>query len=137
VLGAEKPICTAPASSPVSWAPYTLAFWENFLARAGIDDLMIQDGVGAERNNVTTDLPSEYGIISTACEAEHVAFWTDLEIFEMPSFIPAPISRVQAQLALECKYVLKIVVFDVPHYLSLQYSPEAAVLFTAYNDSII
>jgi len=133
VLGVQKLICTAPAASAVTWAPYSLAFWEVFLARAGIDVLMIQDGVGVHRNGITSDLPAIYHVIADACNARHVSFWTDLEIFDITEYSPALFSRVQAQLDLECKYVGKIIVFDIPHYMSLQYSPSAAVLYHAYD----
>nr|MDO8112083.1 DUF4434 domain-containing protein [Candidatus Sigynarchaeota archaeon] len=134
VLGnTDKVISTAPYVSPVGWIPHVLDFWNQFLSRAGVDVLMIQDGVGVHRLDTARDVPVNYAVVTEACSTNNVTFWTDLEIFEIEGFIPASFSRVQPQLEIECKYVEKIIVFDIPHYLSLQYSPAAAVLYQAYD----
>nr|MDO8116962.1 DUF4434 domain-containing protein [Candidatus Sigynarchaeota archaeon] len=133
--GAGSPclLSLAPFVSRAGWIPRTIAFWTYLLAGAGIDVLMIQDGVGVHRLGVGEDLAIEYKIIQDACAGAGAAFWTDLEIFDIDTWLPATMGRVQAQLELECKYVEKIIVFDIPHYMSLQYSNASAGLYAQYE----
>jgi hypothetical protein len=133
VLGIQnKIISIAPYIAASGWVPGIKAFWQNFLDYSSVDVLMIQDGIGCHRMDVETQLPIAYGIITEVCKQLEVTFWSDLEIFIIDDFTPAPFSRIQQQLSIEAKYVEKIVVFDIPHYMSRQYSSNAAILWEAY-----
>ncbi|MHA1368968.1 MAG: DUF4434 domain-containing protein [Promethearchaeota archaeon] len=136
----NKTISIAPFVSPVASIPDAIAFWDEFLSLASIDILMIQDGIGVGRLDLYSDIPVIYTIVGDCCEKHHVKFWTDLEIFKMTgeqdstSFRPAEFQTVQSQLKLESRYVEKIVVFDIPHYMSLQFSNPASILYRNYSN---
>ena len=86
--------------------------WRAFLRQARIDVLMLQDGVGCERNITVDNMVPFYESLSRACGDTGVEFWSDLELFDLkPPKIVSP-ERVAAQLAREAPYVRKIVAYS-------------------------
>jgi hypothetical protein len=130
--GHRLQISIAPACAPAGYWQVR-SYTDAFLAAAGIDVLMIQDSVGAERCEPLRDLPPIYAALSDSCAAAGVEFWTDLEIFDIDTWLPCTMGRLATQLDVECRYVDKIVVFDIPHYLSEQYSPQSQALHDEYD----
>ncbi|MEX2683893.1 MAG: DUF4434 domain-containing protein [Candidatus Sigynarchaeota archaeon] len=125
-------ISVAPACAP-AWYGQARSYADALLAAAGIDVLMVQDSVGARRCDPAKDLPPIYAAIADSCAAAGVEFWTDLEIFDIDTWLPCTMDRLATQLDVECRYADKIVVFDIPHYLSKQYSVPALALHDAYD----
>ncbi|MBN2149904.1 MAG: DUF4434 domain-containing protein [Candidatus Lokiarchaeota archaeon] len=130
--GHRLQVSVAPACAP-SWYWQVRSYVDALLAAAGIDVLMVQDSVGAKRCKPLDDLPPVYAAVADSCAAAGVEFWTDLEIFDIDTWLPCTMSRLATQLDVECRYAGKVVVFDVPHYLSEQYSASARALHDAYE----
>lgn len=143
---------------PVSIAPFFSnamppdeyeKWWTKTLQGAGIDILMLQDGVGCHRGDIQRDIPPYYTAGKNACLHTGVEFWTDLEIFDqihcppvddLPldkwDAIPAKIKRVTAQIETTAPYVSRIVCFDFTHYMSPQMGEKQAKLFQDYKHYI-
>jgi hypothetical protein len=141
----------ARTSRPVMIAPYFgmnpdaaayAAWWDTTLARAPIDVIAMQDGVGTRRT--TTEQGVDVFAALAPVAAKHgVALWSDLEVFEQIhgwpvdtgswQARPADVERVQHQLALEAPWVEKIVVFDFTHYMSPRLGGAAEALYRGYE----
>lgn len=136
---------------PVMVAPYFgmnpngsayAAWWDATLARAPIDIIALQDGVGTRR----TTTEEGVGVFAALAEvtARHgVALWSDLEVFEQVhgwpvddgpwQARPATIEQVLHQLELEAPHVEKFVVFDFTHYMSPRLGGAAEELYRGYQ----
>nr|MDO8085859.1 DUF4434 domain-containing protein [Candidatus Sigynarchaeum springense] len=130
--GHRLQVSVAPACAP-AWYGQVRSYMDALLAAAGLDVLIVQDSVGAGRCDPVRDLPPVYAAIADSCAAAGVEFWTDLEIFDIDTWLPCTMNRLATQLDVECRYADKIVVFDIPHYLSEQYSTPALALHDAYE----
>lgn len=120
-------------SSPI-WPIAARDFWIELLKSSLIDILMIQDGIGCNRMDIIKELPIAYNIIAEVCHNLNIEFWSDLEIFNIEDFTPANINRIKQQLDIEARFVNKIVAFDIPHYLSAQYSSLSKILYENYSN---
>lgn len=135
VLGLHKMNYTiAPYVSAPIWPLSARDYWFNFLESSLIDILMIQDGIGCNRMDLREELPIAYNVIAEVCRTLDIEFWSDLEIFNIEDFTPAHINRVKQQLDIEARFVDKIVAFDIPHYLSMQYSDLSKILYENYTN---
>lgn len=138
---------------PVTIAPYfgrnmSVAqyerWWTYVLSRAGIDILMLQDGVGTHRVELQRDVIPRFEAMKRACQAAGVRFWSDLEIFDVIhgwpidkepwAAVPATLERIREQATAEAPLVEKIVVFELAHYMSRRYSAEAKRLYEEYRN---
>jgi len=129
-------IMAAPYAEVPSYIPNGLDFVYQFLNRSNLDIVMVQDGVGVHRNELR-ELPTIYNIFHQIAEKLNITFWSDLEIFDMDPtssniLYPANISRIEDQLDIEARFVNKIIIFDIPHYMSLLYSEQSSILYNAY-----
>ena len=124
-------------------------WWIKTLQGAGIDILMLQDGVGCHRADIPRDIPPYYGAGKQACLKTGVEFWTDLEIFDqihcppvddLPldkwDAVPADIERIKAQIETTAPYVSRITCFDFTHYMSPQMGKKQVQLFNNYKNYI-
>jgi hypothetical protein len=120
-------------------------WWTRTLHGAGIDILMLQDGVGCHRAVIERDIPLYYGALQKACKNTGVEFWTDLEIFdqihcppvdnepvEKWAAVPADIKRIKAQIETTAPFVKRIVCFEFTHYMSPQMGDKQKKLFQDY-----
>lgn len=123
------------------------AWWSHLLGQAGIDTVILQDGIGTGRIQFG-NLPAYFSAMQRACRTNHVELWAYVELFQQTHGWPidgepwaaeaAPIERVQAQLAIEQNYVTKLIGQDVPRFMNpgrpeSPYAPKAAELYTAYQ----
>lgn len=95
---------------------------------------MIQDGIGCNRMDIIRELPIAYNVNAEVCHNLNIEFWSDLEIFNIEDFTPANINRIKQQLDIEARFVNKIIAFDIPHYLSAQYSSLSKILYENYSN---
>lgn len=124
-LSGGKPVAFAPFFSG-SVTPDTMEiFYKKFLNGAGLDILMLQDGVGAHGwdSEVADRVAPYFRAVRNACLTTGVAFWSDLESFHLANadplrFTPAGIGRLCEQLAVEAPFVQHAITFDFFHYLS-------------------
>jgi hypothetical protein len=131
-----KQISVAPYIAPSDNILGIKSFWGIFLDHANVDILMIQDGVGCHRLDPATNLGYMFAVIAEVCETKNVTFWADLEIFVIDDFSPADFSRIQAQIEIEAYYAEKIIIFDIPHYMSNQYSNQSKIVYEEYSNWI-
>lgn len=150
-LAAMADAAHAELDRPVMVAPYFginpngatyAAWWDTTLARAAIDVIAMQDGVGTRRTTVEEGVPV-YRALKAVADAHGVALWSDLELFEQTHGWPvddlawqatsAGIETVRRQLELEAPYVVKFVGFDFTHYMSPRLGGAAAELYGAYR----
>ncbi len=124
-LSGDKPVAFSPFFSGQSTPAAMQAFYQKLLEGAGLDILMLQDGVGARGwdAEVAARVVPYFRAVGSACLKAGVAFWSDLESFRLASadplqFAPAEIGRLCQQLVAEAPFVQHIVTFDFFHYLS-------------------
>lgn len=87
--------------------------WREFLSQTRLDVLMLQDGVGCDRNITVDNMAPFYAAMARACGATGVELWTDLELFDLkPPRVVEP-ERIAAQLQREAPYVTKVVAYSI------------------------
>ena len=137
-----RPVMVAPYFGMNPNGPAYAAWWDATLARAPIDIIALQDGVGTRRTTTEEGVPVFQALAEVA--ARHgVALWSDLEVFEQIhgwpvdtgswQARPARIEQVLHQLELEAPHVDKIVVFDFTHYMSPRLGGAAEELYRGYQ----
>lgn len=125
---------------PLSSPPEQITeWWSTVLARAPIDVVAWQDGVGGtdeQLKRVSRDL----GAIAKATEAHGVELWANLEAFDRTTKLtegfaakPASVDRLEKQIAATRSSVTKLISFDFNDYMSPQAGPEQAKLFEDYR----
>lgn len=151
-LAAMADAAHSQAGRPVMVAPYFgmrpngeayAAWWNATLARAKLDVIAMQDGVGTRRTTVEEGVPV-YRALKTVTDAHGVALWSDLEVFEQTHGWPvddlawqatsAKIATVRSQLELEAPYVAKFVAFAFPNHMSPRAGGAAAQLYLDYQE---
>lgn len=145
----QLPVGIAPFYSMAMTPAKFELWWTKTLSDAGIDILMLQDGVGCHRVDIQRDIPPYYNAGKNACIHTGVEFWTDLEIFDqihcppvddLPldkwDALPADINRIKAQIETTAPYVSRIVCFDFTHYMSPQMGEKQKNLFNEYLNYI-
>lgn len=88
-------------SGPNKPGDFELAWWNDFLNTAtNIDIIIPQDGVGAGKNDVDTDVPQYFQIINTACNNHNRIFGANVESYKMQgaTLVPADINTFKKQL---------------------------------------
>ncbi|MHA1680442.1 MAG: DUF4434 domain-containing protein, partial [Promethearchaeota archaeon] len=136
----RRSFAIAPFAGPVKWAPTAINYWKALLSPSAMDVVMIQDGVGCLRNDVEHDLPAIFATLKDACHSLDITLWVDVEIFTRTSVDgevfqaePASINGIEAQLEVASRYAESLVSFDIPHYMSDQYSNSAKDLYADYS----
>ncbi len=124
-LSGGKPVSFAPFFSGSVTPDAMGIFYKKLLDGAGLDILLLQDGVGAQGwdTEVADRVTPCFRALRNACLTTGVAFWSDLESFHLASadplrFTPADIGRLCQQLAVEAPFVQHVITFDFFHYLS-------------------
>lgn len=127
---------------PVGIAPYfglqptPEAFreaWTKILAKVKVDILMLQDGVGCDRDLTPENVVPYFAAMAEACRASNTRFWSDLEVFRIPrQWSPAPIAEVIEQLRGQQPHVQRFVIFEFSHYMSPQRGPAQRELYEGY-----
>ncbi len=88
-------------SGPNKPGDFELNWWNDFLSIAtNIDIIMPQDGVGAGKNDVDTDVPQYFQIINTACNNHNRTFGANVESYKMQgaTLVPTDISTFKNQI---------------------------------------
>jgi hypothetical protein len=114
-------------------------WWDTVLARATIDVLAWQDGVGActpQLGQVDQDL----GAIAQATQKHGVQLWADLEAFQRTTPLTeafaataAPFERFQQQLEKVAPWVDRVIAFDFNHYMDPAVGDDQRRLYEAYQ----
>lgn len=107
------PVSTAPFFSLRNPVELYEERWREFLTQTDLDLLMLQDGVGCERQITVDNLVPFYESLSRVCQETEVEFWSDLELFDLnpPKIVPP--ERVALQLEREAPYVRKVVAYSL------------------------
>ena len=121
-----KPIAIAPYCPGRSMPADLEKIYTAMLTGAGVDIVMLQDGVGARgRDNDLLEIVPFFRAMRNACLAAGCEPWADLECFKLvgrqdkrKGFAPADAERIGWQMAIEAPFVKKIVTFDFFHYMS-------------------
>lgn len=112
-LAPDLPVSTAPFFSLRGTIEEFEQRWRAFLSQTRLDILMLQDGVGCEREITVDHLDGYYAALARVCAETGVEFWTDLELFDLKPPKVAPPARVAAQLAAVAPHVKKVVAYSV------------------------
>lgn len=140
-LSDGKPVAIAPFFTGLMQPKRVAEHYGRLLEGAGVDIVMLQDGVGARGwdAQVEEKLPPYFAAFREACLAAGVELWSDLECFQkapeggMTLFEPARIERVLEQLAVAGPYVRRVVTFDWFHYMSPSRGEPARRLWEGYR----
>jgi hypothetical protein len=137
-LSGGKPVavssCLAQSTTPEAFRK----LFGDMLAGSGVDFVMLQDGVGANRweKRMDTKVVPYFRVMREICDDEEIGLWSDIEIFQHRTTgrgrEPAPIERVLAQIEAESPYVESFVMFDFFHYMSPWRGEEQKRLYDAY-----
>lgn len=137
-----RPVMVAPYFGIAPNGPAYAAWWDATLARARVDIIALQDGVGTRRTTAEEGVPV-FEALAEVARKHGVALWSDLEVFEQIhgwpvddrpwQAVPAGIEQLRQQLALEAPFVEKIVVFDFTHYMSPRLGGAAQTLYRDYQ----
>jgi hypothetical protein len=119
-----KPVSVSPC---LAQSPSPEAFRKLFgelLAGSGIDIVILQDGVGANRQgrHLDTNVAPYFAAMREICARNEIELWSDIEIFrhrpQGSGREPASIERILAQIDAESPFVSSFVMFDFFHYMS-------------------
>jgi hypothetical protein len=142
--------CKALRNQPVAFAPYfshltsldsMRTIYAELLDGAGIDVVMLQDGVGArgwDRDLEERIIPF-FRMFREVCNRRGVALWSDLECFQRrrpephSGFVPTTPARLIRQLRAVAPHVDRIVTFDFFHYMSPHRGDPQRTLYEAYR----
>jgi hypothetical protein len=120
--------------------PQTLAMiWKALLSEAPIDEVLFQDGVGAQKLSLA-DLEIYLPVLQQAVASQGRDFRVVVELFRQVSARPfrarpAPWTELERQLSLAAQYSTSgLMAFSVPEYLTPLGGTEAARLSTTYLD---
>ena len=138
---------TLVPGKPVAVAPYFTTRsldeaacrrgWLRMLPLLGVDIVMLQDGVGCNRGLTAANVVPVYRAVSEACRIHGVEFWSDLEVFDIRDWSPAPIDRIVDQMKSESPHVGKIVIWEFNHYMSPLRGAGAKKLYDDYRKSLL
>jgi chitodextrinase len=112
------------------------AMWEYILAKAPIDVIALQDGVGAG-NAMAADLPAWFGATKNAVATRNGScqLWADTENFRIEDNSPMSLDEVVAHMKAVEPYVSHYLSFSFNHYTS----PQAVnpFFYTTYLDYVL
>jgi hypothetical protein len=120
--GVKRRVAIAPYFNP-SLAPpdVTESIYAELLDGAGVDLVMLQDGVGArELDPNSQELRAYFNAYRNAClkvKGREVGFWADTEIYKSKTR-PSDVETLKKQLAVESEYTKKFVVWDFYQYMN-------------------
>src|SRR5262249_37143227 len=147
---AQSDHCKALRDQPVAFAPYfshltpldgMRAIYDRLLDGAGIDVVMLQDGVGArgwDRELEERVVPF-FRMFREGCDRRGVALWGDLESFrrrhpeQETGFVPTTPARLIRQLRAVAPHVEALVTFDFFHYMSPHRGAPQRALYEGYR----
>ncbi len=144
-LSDKLPVAISPFYSGTLTPPQFQALYQKMLHRAGIQIVMLQDGVGARNlgEAILQRVVPYFQAMEKACKSDHVKLWANAESFHIEhgtpvntgstQFVPASISRLIQQLQMEAPYVQRIITFDLFHYMSPYRGPAQARLYEEYR----
>jgi hypothetical protein len=138
----DQPVGLAPYFSHLTPVESMRSIYGSFLDGAGIDILMLQDGVGARGwdRDLEARIVPFFEMYREVCDRHGVALWSDLESFQRADperehgFVPTTPDRLRRQLAAVAPYVERIVTFDFFHYMSPHRGPAQRALYEGYLD---
>lgn len=147
----QSDLCKALRDQPVACAPYfshltpldsMRAIYDELLDGAGIDVVMLQDGVGARGwdRDLERQIIPFFRMFRAVCDRHGVAFWADVESFRRrdpereTGFVPTNPDRLIRQLKAVAPYVDEIVTFDFFHYMSPHRGAPQRALYEGYLD---
>jgi hypothetical protein len=95
----------------------------DLLTGAGVDILMLQDGIGVRGWNdadLETRVVPYFRAMQGVCETVGMELWSDLEIFHRRegTRVPTTIGLLKRQIEVESPFVRRFVTFDFFHYMS-------------------
>ena len=76
-----RPVMVAPYFGMAPNGETYAAWWDTTLARAPVDVIAMQDGVGTRRTTAAEGVPV-YAALAPVAAKHNVALWSDLEVFE-------------------------------------------------------
>jgi hypothetical protein len=123
-LSGGKPVSVAPALMGFVRPAAFAAAYATMLKGSGVDIVMLQDGMGAREwgSGIDTTAVPYFKVMNAVCDSVGADLWSVIEIFEKgesPSGrVPAPVERIEKQIAAESPYVTSFVMFDFFHYMS-------------------
>lgn len=114
------------------------AFWDELLRAASIDILLFQDGVGAEKLQLT-ELPIYLDALQPLFQDNPRELRVVVELFQqIPAAdgefraVPAPLERISRQLHVASRYTTRPMAFSVPDYMNPSHGAEQTSLFNSY-----
>lgn len=140
----NQAVAFAPFFSEITPIESLRTIYTELLDGAGIDIMMVQDGVGArgwDANLVKWVVPA-FAMFAEVCQKRQVTLWCDLESFKQAppggksGFVPAEPERIQRQLAAVAPYVEKVVTFDFFHYMSPYRGEPQKRLYDGYLQAV-
>jgi hypothetical protein len=116
--------------------------YDELLDGAGIDIMMVQDGVGARGwdANLEEKVVPFFRMFAEVCKRHGVSLWCDLESFRRKDpeketgFLPTDPDRLARQLKAVAPFVETIVTFDFFHYMSPHRGDAQRALYDGYRD---
>jgi hypothetical protein len=147
---AQSDHCKALRDQPVAFAPYfshltplesMRTIYDTLLDGAGIDLMMLQDGVGARGwdRDLEERIVPFFQMFREVCDRRGVSLWSDLESFQRKDpeketgFVPTNPGRLIRQLNAVAPHVDQIVTFDFFHYMSPHRGPAQRALYEGYR----
>lgn len=137
-LSGALPVATAPFFSGLMAPDRVREVYSKLLDGAGIDIVMLQDGVGARGwdDRIEERVVPYFVAFRDACVTAGVELWSDLECFQSRSgeagFVSASPERILEQLAAAAPFVRRFVTFDFFHYMSPYRNDRAKALYDGY-----
>jgi len=146
----QSDTCKALRNQPVAFAPYfseltsldsVRTIHQELLDGAGIDVVMLQDGVGARGwdRDLEEHIVPFFRMFREVCNRRGVALWSDLECFQsraperQSGFVPTTPTRLIRQLQAVAPHVERIVTFDFFHYMSPYRGEPQRKLYEGYR----
>jgi hypothetical protein len=123
-ISGGKPVSIAPT---LAQSPSPEAFRKLFadiLSGSGVEILILQDGVGANRQEARMDsnVIPHFRAMREVCRDAGIELWSDIEIFRHRTRgsgrEPASLERILMQIDAESPFVSAFVMFDFFHYMS-------------------
>ena len=130
--------------NPTDWK----GWWISTLSEVtSLDIIMLQDGVGAQALNYSSvssyfnSVTAYFNAVKQATDSTGRILWSDLEIFKTISSspwaaIPASISTITAQLAIEQPYVANFTCWEFPYYMGPLQGTTQAQLYSDYSSYV-
>ncbi|MCX5754186.1 MAG: DUF4434 domain-containing protein [Candidatus Krumholzibacteria bacterium] len=137
-ISGGKPVAIAPSLAQCPSPEAFRKLFADLLAGSGVEILILQDGVGANRREKLMDsnVVPYFRAMQDVCGEAEIEIWSDIEIFRYcPSGRgrePASVERILEQIDAEAPFVSSFVMFDFFHYMSPCRGEEQKRLFEDY-----